>query len=112
MESNAGLDGANAVAVLERAQLLERFGPLERRLRQRGERQQELAAEGVQADVLEAHAVFPAVGDRRAREIQRVAVAIDDDLHDVRVVVVRRVDEAPARAVDSAAGRRAAERGS
>ena len=39
--------------MLERAQLLERLGPLERRRRQRRERQQELAAVDVQADVLE-----------------------------------------------------------
>ena len=52
MESYCGFDGADAEAVLERAQLLERLGQLERRLRQRREREQEVAAIRVQADVL------------------------------------------------------------
>ena len=54
-----GFDRVNAVTVLERAELFERFGALERRLRQRGEFQQERAVIAVEADVLVA-----GIGDR------------------------------------------------
>src|SRR5690606_15542462 len=47
-----GLDGGNPEAVLEHAQLLEPLGLFERRGRQRGDPQQELAPVGVEAQVL------------------------------------------------------------
>src|SRR4029077_11430955 len=47
-----GFDCLNAVAVLERAQLLERFGSLERGLRKRWALQDECPAVAVQAEVL------------------------------------------------------------
>ena len=83
-----GLDGLDPDAVLERAQLLERFGAFERRLRQRGEPQQARAAVRVQPDVPPGRRLRLAgarVRDRRAREIQRDVIAIDDELGDVRV---------------------------
>ncbi len=95
-------DGLDADAVLEGPQLLEGFGLLERRRREPCERQQALAPIDVQPDVAPRRrggAVLAHVRDRRAREVERVAVAIDDHLRDVRVAVVRRVfDEAPQRA--------------
>src|SRR6266566_2056760 len=54
-----GFDRVNAIAVLERAELFERFGSLERRLRKGAELQQEGAVIAVEADVLVA-----GIGDR------------------------------------------------
>jgi hypothetical protein len=79
--------------MLERAQLLERFRALERRWRQRGEREQEFAAKGVEADVLEAHAVFAAIRDLRPRKKQRIAATIDHDLHHIGIVFIRRIGD-------------------
>ena len=87
-----GFDRVNAIAVLERAKLFERFGPLERRLRKRGEFQQEGAAIAVEPDVLvdgmrdrdSGFAVClripipdpdPEMRNRRPREIQRAAAS-------------------------------------
>ena len=94
-----GFDGLDADAVLERAQLLERFGPLERRRLERRQHEQGAAAIRVEADMSverrPAAARIAGVRNGRAREVQREAAAIDDDLDDVRVGELGRVVDAP-----------------
>src|SRR5688572_12043141 len=85
----ARFEGLDSDAVLERAQLLERLGALQLRRREAREAQQAVAAVHVQPDVAPGGSACVGVadvGNRRAREIQREAVAIDDHLRDVRVV--------------------------
>ena len=93
MESNARLHGLDADAVLERAQLFERLRLLHRGRRQRGEPQQAFTPIHVQPDVTPRRRGRgrPArERNRRAREIQREPVAIDDHLGDVRVIQLGR----------------------
>src|SRR5207253_8460683 len=83
-----GLDGLDANAVLERAKLLERFGPLERRRIEGTEHHQRTAAVGVEADMSverrPSAARIPREGDGGPREIQRKSAAVEDHLDDVR----------------------------
>lgn len=65
------------IAILERPQLLERFASLERARRQGGERAQYGALVAVKTDVPPSQSE-PAVGDRRAREIEGIASAVGD----------------------------------
>ena len=84
------LDRLDAEAVLQRAQLLERLRLLERRRREPGELEQELAAVDVQADVLQrAPRIQPAVSapgerDGRAREVQGEALPVPHHLDHIR----------------------------
>ena len=66
MVSDRRFDGADAESVLEHAQLLEAFGPLERRRRQRGER-----AAGTRAGRRTGPMCFQNVGVRLARPRER-----------------------------------------
>ena len=84
------LGDLDAKAPLQRAQLLELLRLLERRRREPGEAEQEVAPVRVQPDVLVAERAAGAsavamVGQRAAREVERVAVAVGDHLHHVRV---------------------------
>src|SRR5438094_6922286 len=93
------LDGLDADAVFERAQLLERLGALERRRFERREHEQRTAAVRVQTDMSvhgrPAAAGIPDVRNRRAREVHREAAAIDDDLGDIRIRQLGRLVDAP-----------------
>ena len=90
MDSYLRRHSANPISMFERTQLFERFGPLERRLWERGEQEQEIASKGVKPDML-VDAV-PRAGcacvtperDGRPREVESVAEAVHNDLHDVR----------------------------
>ena len=75
-----GFHGRDAKAVLERAQLLEAFGTFERRRREGGQSSAGTPAgrrTGRGAATTPAAAVRRARTERRAREVQRVAFAID-----------------------------------
>ena len=81
-----GFDRLDADAVLERAQLLERFGAFERGLRRAPPAGAGRAAVDVQADVAPCRRLGlpgPREGNGRARKIEREAVPIDDHLGDV-----------------------------
>ena len=84
--------------MLERAQLLQRFSPFERRRIERGEDEQGAAPVGVEADMSiergPAAAGIAGVRNRGPRKVQRKAAAIDDHLHHVRIGQVRRIIEA------------------
>ena len=78
-----GLDHADGDAVLEQAQLLELLGALEGGGRQRVEALQRGAPIRVHAGVLpvdDVAAVVAVAGDRQAREVERVAAHVGDDL--------------------------------
>src|ERR1700730_15814206 len=77
---------ANAIAVLQPAQLLELFDALQIALRKGGKFQQSLAAENVQPQMLQMSRVDRALpvsypGDGRAGKIQCIPVEIEDGLH-------------------------------
>src|SRR3989442_1102778 len=77
-----GLDGDDGDVRLEEAQLLEPFGPLERRGRQAMELLERDLAIRVEPDVLvagDADAIA-VVGDRVLREVERAVVGVADDL--------------------------------
>src|SRR6478736_9140638 len=80
---DVGEHHVNAVAVFECPQLLERFGQLERRGRQRGERRHKRAAVRVQANVFERgtarHIRVANVRNRRRGKIEGVAATVADD---------------------------------
>src|SRR6266545_2096789 len=83
------LDRFDANAVLERTELFERLRPFERRRLERREHQKRITPIPVQPDMSiewrPAAAWVSHIRDRRSREIQRVAAAIDHDLDDVGV---------------------------
>ena len=90
------------------AELLEALDALEVRFRPRGEVEQRLSLEAVEADVTPDGALDRGarVGNRCAREVQRPALEIADDLDDVRVVeIVRRPRERQGRDRDVRVGR-------
>src|SRR3954462_1857172 len=75
----------DAIAVPQDPQLLEGLGLLERRRRERGVALQEADAVSIDACVPVAHAaLLPRIGNSRAREVERVAALVDDDLDHVR----------------------------
>ena len=105
---SVGLSHGDADAVLEKAQLLEPLGLLERRGRQAVERVQRGLAVGVEADVLVAHGPAPVAVERDPvlREIERAAAGAEHDLVDLpRVDLVRRGPDA--QRADQRVGRRA-----
>ncbi len=79
-----GFDRADSESVFEGAKLLEALGPLERRRRQSGQAQQELAPVDVQARC--ASRTWVAAGPVRTMwqgspaEVQRITPRVDDDL--------------------------------
>src|SRR5512137_1574596 len=78
----------HADSVLQEAQALHLLGPLERPGRQAGESEQGVAPEGVDPDVLPEgglHRGIADVGNGGAGEEERVAGAVDGDLHVVGV---------------------------
>src|SRR5262245_4930332 len=76
----------DASSVLQKSELLEPLRSLERRGARAREPLERLAAERVEADVLEGRDAREArARDRRAREVERAAAEIDDDLHARRV---------------------------
>src|SRR5439155_18568068 len=85
-----GFDRLDADAVLDRPELLERFGALQRRRLERGQHHQGAAAIRVESDMsIERGPSAPGVadvGNGRTREIDGKTAAIEDDLGDVRIV--------------------------
>src|SRR3982751_4002494 len=74
--------------VPNRAQLLEAFGTLQRRLWQPGKALQGIGGEAVDADVRERrHLTGSArIRDQRTREVESPAARVEDDLYDLRTL--------------------------
>src|SRR5690348_6926700 len=92
------LADADAIAIFEPAQLLELLEVFELSWRERGKFQERVAAEGVNADVLEMARGdglrgISNPGNRSAPKIESIAVEIRDDFHDVRVHDFRRLSD-------------------
>ena len=85
--------------MLERTQLLERFGAFERSRLERREDEQRAAPIGVEADMsIERRPAAARIAherDWRAGEVQGEPAAIEDDFRDVRIVQLGGVVDAP-----------------